>query len=166
MDKRVISLIVAMSNNRVIGKDNKMLWHLPNDFKYFKEKTLNKPVIMGRKTFESIGRPLPNRQNIVITSDSSYSADGIIVVDSLEKALDITCDEKEVFIIGGGQIYKQSLNIVDKLYLTIVDTEIDGDAYFPDFSTLSLKTDNIIENFKDDRHAFDYKFCEYSVLKH
>jgi dihydrofolate reductase len=130
-----ISLIVAMAQNRVIGRDNKMPWHLPEDLRYFKRITLNKPVVMGRNTFESIGRPLPQRTNIVISRNPGYRIDGALVVNSLEAALQKCRDlnAEEAMIIGGAQIYAQALPLADRLYLTEVAAVIDGDASFPDF---------------------------------
>lgn len=131
-----LSLIAALSKNRVIGKDNKLPWHIPEDLKRFQSLTSNHPIIMGRKTFESIGRVLPNRTNIVITRDPSWGHDGVLVSHSLEEALEIAKKHvsQEIFVIGGGQIFEQAIKKADKLYLTVVDSEIAGDAFFPDFS--------------------------------
>lgn len=129
----IISLIAAMSRNRVIGKDNRLPWKLSADFKRFKELTSGKPIIMGRKTFESIGRPLPNRTNIIITRDINYKADGCIVVDSAEDALKAASNAAEVMIIGGEQIFRMFLPKADKMYLTFIDEEFEGDAYFPEY---------------------------------
>ncbi|MEH6630367.1 MAG: dihydrofolate reductase [Halopseudomonas aestusnigri] len=132
-----ISLIVAHGKNRAIGKDNVMPWHIPGDLKFFKAQTLGKPVIMGRKTFQSIGRPLPGRLNIVITRDENYAADGITICNSLEMALDLARAEvkklkgDELMIIGGAQIYTQSIELADRLYITEVDLEPEADAFFP-----------------------------------
>ena len=137
-----IALIVAMSRNLVIGKDNAMPWHLPEDLRYFKRITLHKPVVMGRNTFESIGRPLPQRVNVVVTRNTDYRPHGASVVHSFESALEF-CDDllrtqgqpedAEVMIVGGAQIYAQALPHAERLYLTEVHTEVDGDASFPDF---------------------------------
>lgn len=150
-----ISLIAAMSENRVIGRDNALPWHIPEDLQRFKEITKGHPVIMGRKTYESIGRLLPKRLNIIITRDSNYSVEGAVIAHSLEEAIKValrqtqgkllekglqtmnyepTTDNGEVFVIGGGQIFERAIKIADKLYLTIVHTTIDGDAYFPEYS--------------------------------
>lgn len=126
-----ITLIVAAAENNAIGKDNQMLWHLPNDFKYFKKQTLNHSVVMGRKTFESIGKPLPERRNIVITRNPDWMADDVDVANSLDEVLTYCRDEREIFIIGGANIYKQALPLASKVLLTRVHTNIDGDAYFP-----------------------------------
>lgn len=127
-----ISIIVAVAKNNVIGKDNKLPWHLPEDLKHFKELTSGHTVIMGRKTFESIGRPLPNRKNIVISRNENFKANDMEVVHSIEQALDLTKNEDEVFIIGGAEIYKQALLLVNKIYLTRINKDYEGDAYFPE----------------------------------
>lgn len=127
----MISLIVAHDKNRVIGYENTMPWHLPGDLKYFKETTMAKPMIMGRKTFESIGRPLPGRRNIVITRNKDYQHEGIEVVSSLEEALKLADEAEEIMIIGGEQIFKLALPIADRLYVTLIDHEFQGDTYFP-----------------------------------
>ena len=128
----MISLIVAISQNRVIGRENKLPWHLPDDLKYFRRITKGNPVIMGRKTYESIGRPLPQRQNIVVSRDPSYVAEGCEVVNSLEQALKAADTEKETFIIGGAELYRQSLEFVNRIYLTEVHASVEGDSFFPE----------------------------------
>ena len=131
--KTIISIIVAMAKDRVIGKDNDMPWgRLPVDLKHFKTVTDGHPIIMGRNTFESIGKPLPNRRNIVL-SRSDIKIDGCEVMSSIEKAIELLKDEKEIFIIGGGHVYKEAIDIADKLYLTYIDLEIDGDTFFPEY---------------------------------
>jgi dihydrofolate reductase len=134
-----VSIIAAMSKNRVIGKGNELPWHIPEDFKYFKEKTLKKPVIMGRKTYESIGKLLPGRTNIIVTRKLDYVVNGAIIVNSIEEAFGecimLFCSimsDNEVMVIGGGEIYEQALPHTSKIYLTIVDTEVDGDTFFPE----------------------------------
>jgi dihydrofolate reductase len=130
----MLSLIVATSLNNAIGKANAMLWHLPEDFKFFKNTTWGMPIIMGRKTFESIGKPLPGRTNIIITSNKDWQVEGTITAASLEEAIQLAkeTNAKEIFITGGGEIYKQSMPIANKIYRTLVHTEIDGDTYFPE----------------------------------
>ena len=125
-----LSLIVAMTQNRVIGKDNQMPWHLPADLAWFRQNTTGKPVIMGRKTFESIGRPLPKRTNIVL-SRQPFEYDGVIWKDSLESAVDFVRDSEEIMLIGGGQLFNEYLSKADRLYLTEIQTELDGDTFFP-----------------------------------
>ena len=159
-----VSLIVAVSENGVIGKDNDLIWHLPKDMKFFKDTTLGHHVIMGRKNFESIPhkfRPLPNRTNIVITRQSDYKAEDSIVVNSVEEALKVAKSnvENEAFIIGGGQIYKLALeaNLIDRIYLTKIHHSFDGDTFFPELSSdwEEIKREDC---FKDDNHKYDYSF--------
>jgi dihydrofolate reductase len=134
-----VALIVAAAINNVIGRDNQLPWHLPQDLKYFKAKTLGKPVIMGRKTYESIGRPLPGRPNIVVTRNQAWSAEGVSVVTSLADALALAGQLmehqheqlQEAMIIGGAEIYRSALPLADRIYLTRIDLQVDGDAYFP-----------------------------------
>ena len=131
-----VSLIVAMSKNRVIGADGGMPWHLPADLKYFKATTLGKPIIMGRKTFDSIGRPLPGRRNIVITRNSDWHYDGVDVVATIDAAVALAsaADETgEIMITGGAQIYAQAMPQVDRMYITEITAELEGDTYFPEF---------------------------------
>lgn len=128
----IISLIAAMDKNRLIGRENGLPWHLPADFKHFKEVTMAKPVVMGRKTFESIGKPLPGRKNIVI-SRSGFNAEGVTGVGSIEAALAEAGNVEEVMVIGGASFYQQMIHSADRLYLTHVDAECEGDAWFPDF---------------------------------
>lgn len=154
-----ISMIGAMAHNRVIGKDNKMPWHLPADLQFFKKTTLGKPVIMGRKTFESIGRPLPKRHNIVITSDINFSAKGITVVHDTQSAIECAGEVDEVVIIGGGKIYQQYMSVVDELYLTHIDIDVDGDAHFPDYTQVG-QWEVIWQQThkKSDGEPYDYQF--------
>jgi len=164
MDKPTISIIVAAgANNMVIGKDNDLLWHIPKDLKRFKEVTNGHPVIMGRKTWESIPerfRPLPNRDNFVITRNENYEASGATVTSSLEKAIQLASGKKssEIFIIGGASIYKEAVGIADKLYITLVHKEYEGDTFFPDYS--NFKT----EVFREEHLNEDIPFT-FLVLK-
>lgn len=143
----MISLIVAMAENRTIGKDNKLPWKLPADLQRFKKLTTGHAVIMGRKTFESIGRPLPQRQNIVISRNPNFKAAGIEVASSLSKALEAAKGD-EVFVIGGQQIYAEALALADRIYLTLIHEEIDGDAFFPEFDP-GLFEEAETEKFED-----------------
>ncbi|CAK9886080.1 MAG: Dihydrofolate reductase [Candidatus Erwinia impunctatus] len=129
----MISLIAALAMDRIIGLDNKMPWHLPADLAWFRQHTTHKPVIMGRRTFDSIGRPLPQRQNIIISRQRT-SLEGVEWVNSLEAALQVTAGAQEVMVIGGGEIYRQFLPLADKLYLTHIDAELAGDTRFPDYA--------------------------------
>ena len=135
----IISLIAAVGKNNVIGTDNKLPWKLSADLKRFKAITSGKPVVMGRKTFESIGKPLPNRANIIITRDKNYKADGCVVVHSAEEALNAAKGNAEIMIIGGEQIFKEFLPIANKLYLTIIDKDFEGDSYFPEYDKSEWK---------------------------
>ena len=131
----VISLIAAMADNRVIGIDNRLPWKLPADMRWFRAQTMGKPIVMGRKTFESIGaKPLPGRTNVVITRDRGYAAQGCIVVHDIETALAAVPDAAEIMIIGGASFYEQMLPRAQRMYLTLVHTEVEGDAWFPEFS--------------------------------
>lgn len=154
-----ISMIAAMDKNHVIGKDNDMPWHLPDDFKYFKANTLNKPVVMGRKTFESIGsRPLPNRRNIVITRNADYDAPGAEVFTSVEAALNTCQNDDEIMIMGGGQFYHMMLPFANKLYVTLVNTEVDGDTTFPKWQESEWHETFCEHHPEDERHAFSFDF--------
>lgn len=129
----MISLIVAHDENRVIGYENKMPWHLPGDLQYFKMQTMGKPIVMGRKTFESIGKPLPGRRNIVISRNPNYQAAGIEVVSSLEEAFELTKDAEETMVIGGEQIFKLAMPHASKLYITHIYHQFQGDTFFPSY---------------------------------
>ena len=161
MSDTKITLIVAAAKNNAIGKDNQMLWHLPNDFKYFKKNTLEHSVVMGRKTFDSIGKPLPERRNIILTRDMNYSHEEVDVANSVQEVLNYCRDEREIFIIGGADIYKQTLPLADKILLTRVHTTIDGDAYFPALLDHEWKLVSAEKHEKDEKHAFDYTFEVY-----
>ncbi|QXO19370.1 type 3 dihydrofolate reductase [Vibrio ostreae] len=161
----VISMIAALARNgnierdnpHVIGNDNEMPWHLPADFIWFKQHTLGKPVIMGRKTYESIGKPLPGRRNIVITRNPEYSAEGVTIVPSLEIALAEAGDADEAMIIGGGSIYNEALPKASKLYLTFIDAEISGDTYFPEWDSSWTETHR--EHYRaDEKNQYDMDF--------
>ena len=164
------SMIVAMAENRVIGINNNLPWYLPNDLKYFKQVTLGKPIIMGRKTFESIGKPLPGRTNIVITRNSDWSASGVKVVHSLDQAYKLAqavCEidgQHELMIIGGDQIYQSSLPEVDRIYLTQVHASVDGDAWFPEVDWSQWKEVGR-EDFKaEGANPYNYSFVVFDRL--
>ncbi len=156
----MISIIVATDNKGGIGKDNQLLWHLPNDLKRFKFITNNHVVIMGRKTFESIGRVLPNRTNVVITRNKDLVFDGCVMCSSLEEAMERYAAE-DVFIIGGGEIYKQALPFADKVYLTKVDTELEADTFFPELNEKEWELVLLERHLKDDKHPYNYTFIDY-----
>ena len=157
-----ISLIVAVSRNGVIGVDNALPWYLPEDLKHFKSITMAKPIIMGRKTFDSIGRPLPGRTNIVLSRDTEFNSEGVEVAATLEQALSIArpaCLEsnvEEIMIIGGEQIYRMTIQVADRLYLTEVDIDIHGDAFFPEID-YSLWREEIVE-YPKVTAKYPYKF--------
>lgn len=156
----MISLIVAAASNNGIGKNNRLLWHLPNDMKFFKNTTWGMVVIMGRKTFESVGKPLPGRMNIVITAQQNWQAAGVQVARSLEEAIAIAeaANFKEIFIIGGGEIYRQAMPLAQCIYLTRVQAAPESDTFFPEISEQEWKQKGKLDFYKDEKHAFDYSF--------
>ncbi len=161
MENRELTIIAAVSINNVIGNNNKLIWKLSNDLKRFKNLTTNHSVIMGRKTFESLPNPLPDRDNIVITRDTNYSKPNIQVCSSIEDAINLTKTDTQPFIIGGGEIYTQTINIVDKIELTRVHEEFDGDAYFPEIPLDIFELINE-ENYNSDlENEFDYSYLTY-----
>lgn len=157
----MITLIAAAAENNALGKDNDLLWHLPNDFKRFKEITSGHHIIMGRKTFDSFPKPLPNRTHIIITRQKEYLVENCIVVHSLEDAIAIAPKNEEVFIIGGAQIYEQSIPLADKIDLTRVHTSLDADAFFPEFDTSEWNLVFSEKHFKDEKHQYDFTFETY-----
>ena len=158
----MINIIVATSKNRVIGNNNSLIWKLPADLKRFKQITTGSTVVMGRKTYESIGKPLPNRRNIIITRDTNYLVDNCEIVNSLEEAL-MLCNN-ECFIIGGGEIYKQSIDIADKIYLTLVQEDFEGDTYFPEIGKEWTKV--FREDYEgDEKNEHKYSFIDYERYK-
>jgi len=159
----IISLLVAVSENNVIGNRGELPWKLPNDLKHFKDVTVGHPIIMGRKTYESIGRVLPDRLNIIISRQEDYEVKDAVVVHSFEEALK-RCEYEEtgeVCVIGGGEIYKQALPFVNRIHLTRVHTDIEGDTVFPELFDGDWKQLNCEEHKADDKHAYDYSFLEY-----
>ena len=153
-----LSLIVAMADNHVIGHNNRLPWHLPADLKHFRAITLGKPVLMGRKTWESIGRPLPGRTNIVITRNADYLAADCVVVHSLDEALRAAGSAGEVMVIGGAELYRQALPQADTLYLTLVHGEFEGDTRFPDWRPDDWRETARIDHGPDDRNPHAYSF--------
>lgn len=158
--KPIISAIVAMGENRVIGKDNQLPWRLPADLKHFKQLTIGNAILMGRKTYESIGRPLPNRINLIISRNPHYVAEGCTVVSSFEEALQKATIEKcrELFIIGGSEIYQLLLPYTERLYLTIVHHLFAGDAYFPELNKTEWKEIERADLAADTENAYSYSF--------
>lgn len=163
MSKPTISIIAAMADDRAIGIDNSLPWKLPADMKWFRRHTLGKPIIMGRKTFESFGgRPLPERTNIVITHDTNYKADGIVVVHSIDEAIAAAGDVAEVMIIGGESFYRQMLPVADRFYLTQVHGRFEADAFFPEFDMNDWHEVAREEHTADEKNEFD---CSFIVLE-
>jgi dihydrofolate reductase len=156
----VLSQVVAAAENNAIGKNNQLLWTLPNDMKFFKNTTWGMPVIMGRKTYESLGKPLTGRTNIVITRQHDWQPEGIRVVHDIQEAMSAAAeaDAKEAFIIGGGEIYKQTLPITNRVYLTRVYTSIDGDTYFPEMNKADWELLSQLDFTADAKHAYNYSF--------
>ena len=156
-----LCIVVAAAENNVIGKDNQLLWHLPKDLRFFKQTTSGGTVIMGRKTFESVGKPLPNRRNIIITRQPDFHAEGTEVVHSLETALEHCRDENRVFIVGGAEIYRQALPLTNELYLTRVHAAPEGDTYFPEVDLSGWELLWQEAHPADERHAHAFTFYHY-----
>lgn len=155
----MISLIVATAENRVIGIHNKMPWHMPADLAYFKKITTGHFVVMGRKTFESIGKPLPNRTNIILTRDETFKAEGCQVLHSIDDALELAKTER-LFVIGGAEIYRQFLPYADKVYVTYIHQSFEGDTFFPELcSAWKLSTTEVHD--RDEKNPYDYEFRVY-----
>lgn len=155
-----ISLIAAMSKTGVIGKDNQMPWHLPADLKYFKSVTMGKPIIMGRKTYESLGRPLPGRENIILSRNTGFQAEGCTVIHHIDELNKVTAAD-EIMIIGGADIFTAFLPLASHLYLTEVSCEVDGDTWFPEFDTTDWEISVIQTHHADDKNPCDLRFLRY-----
>ena len=160
----MIIMIAAVAENNALGKNNELVWHLPNDFKRFKSLTTNHHIIMGRKTFESFPKPLPNRVHIVITRQSDYHPEGCIVVDSIEKAIAACPENEDSYIIGGGEIYNLGLPYTDIIEITKVHHTFDADAFFPKIKESEWQLVEAEENFKDEKHLYDYTYETYVRL--
>ena len=158
----ILTIIAAAAENNALGKDNDLVWHLPDDFKRFKALTSGHFIIMGRKTFESFPKPLPNRTHVIITRQKDYQVpEGCVVVESIEKAVEACLENEEVFIIGGGEIYKQSINIANKIELTRVHTEVEADTFFPEIDGNDWKLIEEEYHPKDEKHQFDFTYLTY-----
>ena len=158
----MINIVVAKASNNVIGAKNDLIWHLPNDLKHFKSLTSGHPIIMGRKTFESVGRPLPNRTNIVVTRDQNWNAEDIEIASSLQKAIEAAKKiDDDIYILGGGNIYKQAIEFTDVLYITEVHHEFDGDTYFPEIDSDEWEEVEREDFKKDEKHLYAYSFVTY-----
>ena len=151
-------MIAAVAENNALGKNNELVWHLPNDFKRFKALTTGHHIIMGRKTFESFPKPLPNRTHIVITRQKNYNPEGCIIVESMEEAIAICPENESSFIIGGGEIYNLGLSYADKLEITRVHHRFEADTFFPKINTDEWKETESVFNSKDDKHLFDFTY--------
>jgi len=167
----MISIVVAVANNNVIGKANQLIWKLPADLKHFRKITEGHTVVMGRKTFESIGRPLPNRRNIVITRQADFAPAGVDVVHSLDEALQLagagptsakaSAGAAEIFVIGGGEIFRQALPLARRIYFTRIDHEFDGDAFFPELDPKEWKEVSREEGIMDEKNIYPHAFLIY-----
>lgn len=157
----MIIMIAAVAENNALGKNNEMVWHLPNDFKRFKELTTNHHIIMGRKTFESFPKPLPNRTHIVITHQENYNPEGCIVVNSIEKAIELCPEDEDSYIIGGGEIYNLGLPFADIIEITKVHGDFEADAFFPEINENEWLLVESEENSKDEKHLYDYTYETY-----
>jgi dihydrofolate reductase len=154
----IVSLVLAASRNDVIGKDNALPWHLPADLRFFKKTTLGHPVIMGRRTFDSVGRPLPGRLNVVITRSDAYAPEGVVVVGSVDEALDRDYDCDEIFVVGGSEIYRQSMKRADRIYLTRIDEDFEGDTFAPKIDPTQWHLVSREEHEPDEKNRYRYAF--------
>lgn len=160
------TIVVAMGEKNEIGFDNQLLWHLPKDLKHFKELTSDHPIIMGRKTYESIGKPLPNRTNIVISKKKNWFEEGILIVGSIKEAIKFAKKINEnIFIIGGGTIYEQTMDFVDKLEVTLVKAELKADTFFPKIDPKIWKLTEEVFHQKDDKNQYDFSFQTYQKIE-
>lgn len=161
----MITIIAAVGANNELGKDNDLVWHLPDDFKRFKALTTGHPIIMGRKTFESFPKLLPNREHIVITRNKNYKHEGVLVVHTLQDALNIAINDPQPFVIGGGEIYTMALPIADKIELTRIHATFDVDTYFPELPLENWELVSEIYHPKDEKHAFDFTYQTFERKK-
>lgn len=160
------TIVVAMGEKNEIGFDNQLLWHLPKDLKHFKDITSGHPIIMGRKTYESIGKPLPNRTNIVVSRKKDWFEEGILIVGSIKEALKFAKKiDEEVFVIGGGNIYEQTMEVVDKLEVTLVKADLEADTFFPKIDPKIWKKTNEICHKKDEKNGYDFCFQTFEKIK-
>jgi dihydrofolate reductase len=158
----MISYIVAMDNNRVIGKDNQLPWHLPADLKFFKKTTMGHSIVMGRKTYESIGKPLPGRENIIVTRNKEYDQEKCTIIHTVEELCTFAKEKgEEIFVIGGAELFKATFSYADRLYITEIDHEFAGDTYFPEFKESEWKIISQEKGLKDEKNPYDYSFNIY-----
>lgn len=165
-NRPLISIIVAMSSNRVIGIENRLPWRLPADLKHFKSLTVGKPIVMGRKTWESLPGLLPDRLHIVVTKDPTYSAEGGVVVHSIPEAIAAAGDVPEIMIVGGAAFYEQMIPLADRMYLTLVHADISGDAWFPEYDENQWHEVSRERHEADDRNPYDYTFLTLDKVSH
>ncbi|UQD52459.1 dihydrofolate reductase [Bacillus methanolicus] len=159
----MISLIWAMDENRVIGKDNKLPWHLPEDLKFFKRVTMGHPIVMGRKTHDSIGRNLPGRENIVITRKKDFQCDGCTILYSIQELINYAAKKnEEVFVIGGAEIFKEILPFADKLYCTLIHNSFEGDTFFPELNMEEWQLVSQEKGIKDEKNPYDFEFLIFN----
>jgi dihydrofolate reductase len=161
----LVSLVAAMAENRIIGRSGGLPWHLPDDLQHFKRLTVDHTVIMGRKTYDEMKRPLANRRNVVITRNREFHPRGVTVVPSLDEALALGATEREVFVIGGGEIFREALPRAGRIYLTVVHAQIDGDTWFPEFESDGWVLEEEVDHPADDRHAWPFTFRTYRRLR-
>lgn len=150
-----------MDNHRLIGRNNQLPWHLPKDLAYFKQVTMGHAIVMGRKTFESIGKPLPGRKNIVVTRNHEYQPNGVDVAHSIEEICELSQKNEEIFIIGGAEIFKATLPVTDRLYITEIHETFDGDTFFPVFNLSDWELISKEKGIKDEKNPYEYDFCIY-----
>lgn len=160
-----VTMIAAAGENNALGKDNDLVWHLPDDFKRFKNLTTGHYIIMGRKTFESFPQPLPNRTHVVMTRQMDYKPEGAVIVHNLEDALKIAKDDSQPFIIGGGEIFKMGLDQTDRIELTRVHGDFEADAFFPELDLSKWELVSSVYHGKDERHKYDFTFLTYDRRK-
>ena len=156
-----VSLIVAMAKSRVIGINNTLPWHLPADLKHFKVLTMGHHIVMGRKTYDSIGKPLPGRTSVVVTRNADYSMPGVIVANSLEAAISACGDDEEIFVIGGAELYRQAIALADRIYLTEIDADIPGDAHFTELDRKQWQETGRVSHAPDEKNVYRYNFVVY-----
>jgi len=161
----IVSIIVAMDINRVIGKENQLPWRLPRELQYVKKTTMGHPIILGRKNYESIGRPLPGRRNIILTRDENFSPEGCEIAHSVEEVYKLCENEEEIFIFGGEQIYKLFLEDTDKLYVTVIHHEFEGDTFFPEIDWTKWKEIFVEQGITDEKNPYEYYYHVFERLK-
>ncbi|WP_175073051.1 dihydrofolate reductase [Terribacillus sp. AE2B 122] len=164
----MISLLFAMDQNRGIGYENDLPWRLPRDLRFFKEKTTGQIIVMGRKTLDSMNGALPNRTNVVLTRDKAFKADGVTILHDVNAVKELADEhsEKEIFIIGGSEIFSQTLEIADRIYMTYIEDNFPADTYFPDFPLNKWQETSREKGVKDERNPYDYYFIQYDRVRH